>query len=324
MTNYWKNRRVCVTGAAGFIGSHVVDALVANGARVSAIVSPATDKKKIKLNLGNHLDFLQIKKVDLLDIKQVSRALKNHEIIYHFAALDGGNEYKRSHPAEIFTKNTMMTLNMLNAARIESVNKIFLMSSIEVYPQSLKGIIEETNTETSTLPFEEGYSWAKRTSEVAAMLYAYEYGMTVIIGRAGNIYGPRDYGKSDKSRVIPNFILKALSNEDIYITTSKNRKIPFLFVEDFAKIAIQLIARQKSTEIFNIVSDRYVSLNQLAELIVNSTKSTSKINFSQDEDLKDENRFFSINKLKSVINLSNTLLEKGIDKTIEHFKSDML
>lgn len=323
MNNYWKNKKVIVTGAAGFIGSHVVDGLVSKGALVTAVISPATSENKIQRNLGNNLKNIRLVKVDLLDRDKLIDAFKNHDIVYHFAAIDGGQEFKMKRPAEIFTKNIFMTLNILEAARLLEVSKVYLMSSIEVYPRTLTGTIAEADTETTTLPSTEGYAWAKRTSETAAMLYAREYGMTVIIGRAGNIYGPRDYWKSEKSRVIPNIIMKALSGEEVTLTIH-NKKIPFLYVGDFARVILELISKQNNTDIFNICSEEYVSLMQLAEIIVKLTKSSSNINLYKSKNLTEVNHFYSISKLRSGIKIRNTSLEKGLRKTIKYFHNDVL
>ena len=112
MNQFWRNRRVLVTGAAGFIGSHVVDTLVLSGAHVTATVSPRTGKISSGSNLAKAVRKITLKRVDLLDPTVWLRLIKSQEIVLHFASLDGGTKFKNEHNAEIMKVNTQLTINL--------------------------------------------------------------------------------------------------------------------------------------------------------------------------------------------------------------------
>lgn len=319
MSNFWKDKKVVVTGAAGFIGSHVVDSLASREAKVTALVSPSTDEVKVQHTLHRSMKSINIQKVDLLDRYQAYEYVSGHDFIFHFAALDGGREFKAKHPAEIFIANVSMTINMLESAKNNNVNRFLFMSSIDVYPPNKSGLIDEKEVDVSTLPIAAGYAWAKRTGEIASRLYAEQYGIGISIIRAGNIYGPRDYGVGEKARAIPSFIISAMKDEDIIIYGNGQFKKSFLYVDDFSKAALDSLEKFDVACPINVVSSHYITLEHLANLVIKKTNSKSRIKYIQNKEPNFE-KVFSNEKAKEHIGFSErTDLDTGIEETINWF-----
>lgn len=319
MINFWKNKKVLVTGASGFIGSHVCDLLVEKGASVIAVVSNNSNISKIKKNLSISQKNIKIKKVDLLNVEAVLKITKGANIILNFAARDGSATYKENNSSQIYRENTNIVLNILEAAKINKVERILLVSSIEIYSSKEKIPFKESDTHYNLDEPANGYVWSKRFTEVTAKIYSKQYGLKIAVARPGNVYGPRDYSK-EKGRVIPLFIDKALKNEDITIWGDGLSKKSFIYVSDLAVALLNLVEHSPTAEPINIAGESVTSIKNLAELIIKLTKSKSRLVFIK-TDLESLDRVANINEAKKLIKFNEKIcLEEGLIKTIDYFK----
>ena len=322
MNNFWNKKKVLITGASGFIGSHVVDYLVENGADVTVQVSRKTKPSKIKRNLSHSLKKIKIVKADLTDANSCFEITKNQSIIFNFAALDGGSIFKKEHAAEIFKTNSRITLNMLEAARVANIEKFLLVSSIEVYPKNVSrplsenyGLFKEVDKNT------DGYVRSKIFSETTAKKYSEQYGLKINIVRPGNVYGPRDY--LDKGRVIPTFIEQALNNKPITIWNNGEQKKSFIYVYDLVNAIVKLVERYEGHDPVNIAGEKYISIRDLAQLIIGLTKSKSKIINLKSKDLRTEDMLIDTKKARKIIRFKeNSSLEEGLKETINYFRME--
>lgn len=320
MRNYWKNKKVLVAGAAGFIGSHVVSELIKRHAVVTAVISPTTRRQKLQQNLPFTQDVLRIQKANLLESKKCTQIAVGQDMILNFAAMDGGTSFKRQYPAEIFVTNTQIVLNLLAAARNNSVDRLLIMSSIEVYPKSSPLPIRERYGFSQGLHKEnDGYAWSKRFSEITSKMYYDQYGTKIAIARPGNIYGPRDY--LDKGRVIPTFIKQALRNENITIWGKGTQQRSFLYVDDLTQALLQLVESYAMCDPINIASSAPIAIRDLAKLIISLTDSKSRLQFVNNDDVHVKDSIININKAKRAIHFKEyTSLSDGLQKTIDYFK----
>lgn len=320
MKSFWKNKKVLLTGAAGFIGSNVCDLLVERGAKVTAVVSNNSNISKIKKNLSLSQKYIKIKKVDLLDFETVLKVTKGADIILNFAAKDGSATYKEKNSSQIYRENTNIVLNILEAARINNVARLLLVSSIVIYSSYEKIPFKESNTHYYLDEPANGYEWSKRFTEVAAKIYVKQYGLKIAVARLGNVYGPRDYAK-EKGRVIPVFIDKALRNDDITIWGDGLSKKSFIYVSDLAHALLNLVELFPTSEPINVASKNVLSIKDLAKLIIKLTKSKSKLIFLKSE-VGVMDRVVDIKKAERVINFKEKVsLEEGLIKTINYFNS---
>lgn len=269
----WKNKKVLVTGAGGFIGKHMVTELYKKGALVTAVYS----KKNIVVEGRRGVRVLQ---GDIMENGFSTRIAENQEAIFHFAALDGGKIFKKNNAAEIYYKNTNLTANILEAARKKKVKNILLMSSIEVYQAAKSNSVNELTKLEYDFGSHEGYAWSKISSELMARLYAGQYGMNIGVVRAGNIYGSGDDDGLKKGRVIPVMFEKSLSNKDINLWGNGSQQRSFLYIDDFVESAINMIDRYPGVDPVNILSSEMIKIRELARMIIKKTGSKSRIVYS--------------------------------------------
>ncbi|MGH7203874.1 MAG: NAD-dependent epimerase/dehydratase family protein [Candidatus Levyibacteriota bacterium] len=315
MKNFWKDKKVLVTGGTGFIGSFVAKLLNEKGAIVTVTIFSNSNAAHLPKNI-------KTKKVDLTILSDCIAVTKGQEIILHFAALDGGVRFKKNHTAEIFRANLQMTMNILEASKQNKVQRILLMSSIDVYPPNNKtSVNEKDGYQHASVNHLTGYAWAKVAGEIGGTLYSEQFGLQVAIIRAGNIYGPGDYFENERARVIPNFISQALRNKDIHIMGSGEQERAFLYISDFAQAALNAVEYYAVGDPMNIAGSKYVSIKDLAKLIVKQINSRSKIILEESNIDLPKNKKISVAKAKKKLHFKEKLsLKDGLKETINYFK----
>lgn len=306
--NYWKNKKIVVTGAGGFIGHHAVNLLESKGVVVTAVLSK---KKKIKIN--RNVKYLR---GDLLDFKFCRKVVKGQDAVLHFAAMDGGKIFKAKHSAEIYRVNTGLTINILEAARLGKIERVLIMSSTEVYPPS-SSILRESDKIIYDSKTFDGYALSKISSEMLGILYQKEYGMKIAIARSGNVYGPNDIGGVEKGRVVPVFIEECLKGRDITLWGKGDQRRPFLFVDDLIEALLIMLRKHTNAEPVNIAGYQNVSIKELAQVIIKEVGSKNKIVYQKSPVKAAPLRKVSTAKAKSLGLLKNvTPLRQGIKKTV--------
>ncbi|HLD16712.1 MAG TPA: NAD-dependent epimerase/dehydratase family protein [Coxiellaceae bacterium] len=278
MTNFYTGKRVFVTGGAGFIGSHLVEMLVAQGARVTIPIREST-----RLDyLDSVRDRIQIVEADLYDSVQIERAMRGQEIIINLAAaMAYGVEYSRKHHASLFRDNMRMVINVLEAARLQRVERVLIVSSACVYPRNASvPTPEEEGMKESPEPTNGGYGWSKRMGEYLAQEYVKEYGMKIAIARPFNAYGPRNDFFRENQHVIPSLLKKILEGQNpLEVWGNGQQTRSFLYVTDFARGLLEVCESYAVGDPLNIGSDEEVTVAQLAQLLIELTGAHTSIQF---------------------------------------------
>ena len=222
--DFWKDKPVLVTGAGGFIGSHLVEMLAQQGARVRAFVryNSRGDPGLLALLPEEVLDNLEIIAGDLRDLSAVTMAMQGVDTVFHLGALIA-IPYSYKHPAEVVETNVLGTLNVLLAGQETCVRRILHTSTSEVYGTALKVPIDETHPLQGQSP----YSASKIGADKLAESFFRAYDLPVVTVRPFNTYGPRQSARA----VIPTMIIQALTQEVMYLGNLEARR-DLTFVTD--------------------------------------------------------------------------------------------
>lgn len=269
----WSGIRVLVTGADGFMGSHLTETLVNFGADVSAYVRGTTDTTvKYKLKNIAHIEkkLTSILTGNIGNPDAVKLIEKNDpQIIFHLAA-DAYVPNSFDHPLEVMETNVIGTLNVLHAAmHLNDVQQIVCTSSSEIYGSAQYVPIDEKHPLNPTSPY--------AASKVAADRYCFAYWNTyklpVAIIRPFNTYGPRH-----TYDVIPKFINLALQNKDLVIYGSGTQSRDFTYVDDMIRAFLIMGSEKKAIgEVVNFGTSKDISINEIAKRIIQLSGSTSNI-----------------------------------------------
>lgn len=258
--SYWKKKRVLVTGAGGFIGSHLTERLLAEGARVRAFLeyNPQGDAGYLNQVILSRDAGIEPFYGDIKEMETVKKAVKGIDVIFNLAALVG-IPYSYEHPQEVVDTNTLGTLNMLIAAKDEGVRKIVQTSTSEVYGTALYVPIDEKHPLQPQSP----YSASKIAADALAKSFYCSFGLPVAIIRPFNCFGPRQSLRA----VIPTIIAQALKNRVIYLGSTKPKR-DFTYVADTVSGFMRVAESPASVgEEVNIGTGRDISIGELARMI---------------------------------------------------------
>jgi NAD dependent epimerase/dehydratase len=257
----WNERRILITGAGGFIGSHLTERLVELGARVKAFVryNSRNDWGLLELIPKDKLSQVEVIMGDLRDSDATRRAGKDMDIFFHLGSLIA-IPYSYEHPREAIETNIMGTLNILNSARENSIKKVIHTSTSEVYGTAQYVPIDEKHPLQGQSP----YSASKIGADMIAESYYRSFETPVTIIRPFNTFGPRQSARA----VIPTIISQALIGEQIYLG-SLHPKRDFTYIDDVVE-AFMKVAESPSLngEVINIGSNFEESVGDIVRRVL--------------------------------------------------------
>ncbi len=322
---FFEKRVVSVTGGTGFVGSHLVEQLL------------ALDAKPIVITRGRGGNFLkhvmsriELRQCDLESYNCVREALEGTSVVLNLAARVAGLEYNSKHSATVFHQNMLIFLNVIKAAQNQQVDRFLVTSSACVYPRDCRiPTPEEDGVVGEPEPTNSGYGWAKRMEEYLGARYADEFGLSVAVARPYNAYGPRDNFDRATSHVIPALIRKAFESSDglLRVWGDGSHSRSFLYVDDFARGLLEVAARYPKADPVNLGSPEETTIRELAGLIAGLV---SKVRGSAIEPRFDPQgltgqprRSCDITKANRVLGFSaRTSLAEGLKRTVEWFAAN--
>ncbi len=306
-----------VTGGAGFIGSHLVDQLIARGCRVRVIDNLINGKKE---NISRHFSNTQFDFFhgSICDPFDVARAIENIDIVFHLACL--GVRHSLTHPFENHRINTEGTLLLLDASKKINVKKFIHCSSSEVYGTAQSVPMKESHP---TLPCTI-YGASKLAGEAYARAYCISYGLPTTVIRPFNTFGPRSHHEGDAGEMIPKSIVRVLNGENILIFGSGDQTRDFTYVEDTAKGLIMAAECPDTVgRTLNIGSNFEISMKNLANHIIRlipHTKSTIEFTANRPGDVQrlfaDPQEFIDLTGWQPTTSFADGLL-----RTVDYFKN---
>lgn len=316
--NFWKNKNVLITGGGGFIGSHLADILL----KLDANVSITIRNKDSNHDFINHvIDKIKIYYGDLRDINNCLKATAKQNVVFNLAAKVGGLEYNIKHPGSIFRDNLLVFMSILEASRINKVDRFITVSSACVYPRFCTiPTPEEDGFKDEPEPTNQGYGWAKRMEEFLSMWYRTEFEMKIAIGRPYNAYGPRDNFNPESSHVIPALIKKVLEADDsINVWGSGEQTRSFIYAADFAKGLLRL-AEVMPKETINIGADEEIKIKEVVFLIRELTNSNIKVKFDTSKPEGQPRRKCDTKKAQSILGFKAQVpFREGLKETIDWY-----
>ncbi len=278
--------RVLVTGGAGFIGSHLVDHLLAKGDHVTALDNLSTGRyPNIRHLLDNpHFRFVE---ASVLDMGRLEREVASADVVYHLAAAVGV-QLIVDRPLQSMITNIKGTENVLEAAERHRTN-ILIASTSEIYGKSQNGPFKEEDDRLLGSPrkLRWSYSTSKAVDEILAFVYYKELGLPTVVVRLFNTIGPRQVGQY--GMVVPRFVNQALRGEDLTVYGDGTQSRSFTYVGDVVTAMAKLMAAPEAEgEVFNVAGHNEITIGDLAQMVIDRTHSSSKIRFVRFEEVYGE------------------------------------
>ena len=314
-----KDKKILVTGADGFIGSHLVEALIAEGAKVRAFCYYNS------FNSWGWLDSLPkdtLSEIDVFtgDVRDpygVKKSMENIDVVFHLAALIG-IPYSYHSPETYVDTNIKGTLNILQAARELKTEKVLVTSTSEVYGSAIYTPIDEKHPRQAQSP----YSATKIGADAIAESFSRSFDLPVVTVRPFNTYGPRQSARA----VIPTVITQLLSGEEEITLGALEPTRDFVYVSDTAKGFVEIA---KADETFgkeiNIATGKEISIGSVAEKLIDIINPSARIKANEERirpKKSEVTRLLGSNE--KILNLTNWKpeysLEEGLQETIEWFK----
>ena len=308
--------RYLITGGAGFIGSHLVSKIIDNAEKIIVLDNLLTGSKK---NINKFLNSSNFQFISH-DIQYHYDPEEDIDCVIHLASCASPVAYAEN-PINTLKSGSIGTINSLGIAR--KYNSSFLLASTsEIYGDpKISPQHEEYWGNVNPVGPRSMYDESKRFAEAATQAYITEYKLNAKIVRIFNTYGPNM--KLDDGRVVTNFIVQALKNKDITVFGKGLQTRSFSYVDDTVN-GIMLASSYKEPDIFNIGNDNEITINQLAQTIIDITNTKSKIIYKdlpKDDPLQ---RKPDLSKSKELLNYEPVIgLEKGLEKTIEWVKKNI-
>jgi UDP-glucose 4-epimerase len=301
--------RILITGGAGFIGSHLCDALLLKGNQVSILDNLSTGSMK---NLSHLNSRIKVFSGDIRDRKLVESLVRDHDFIFHLAASVGVKNILEN-PVNAILTNFLGSEIVLSAAE-KFEKKILIASTSEIYGKNVSQPLSESDDRVIGTPqkLRWSYSDSKALEEALAHSLHIKNGLQVITVRFFNIVGPRQLG--NYGMVIPRFIDAALSNRPLVVFGNGHQSRTFCHVRDAVDGLVSLMSEEKCFgHVFNIGHTSEISILELARYVVDFLDSDSNIilhEYSEYypigfEDV--ERRVPNIDKIKKFVNWSPKL-----------------
>lgn len=312
--SFWDNKKILVTGGAGFLGSFVLNGLIRErNVRQENVSIPRSAN------------------IDLRIWENCIRVVKDIDIVIHLAGRGGGIGYNRKYPGMLFYDNIVMNSQLMEAARQEGVEKFVGIGTVCSYPkyaavpfkeESLwDGYPEETNA---------AYGLSKKMMLVQSQAYRQQYGFNSIHLLMVNLYGPRDNFNLESSHVIPALIRKfvdAVQNEEkevvVWGTGKASRE--FLYVEDAAEAILLATEKYNKADPVNIGAGKEITIHELVNLIGELTGFKGDIVWDTSKPDGQPRRCLDTSKAKREFGFeAKTDFREGLKRTIDWYKANVL
>jgi GDP-L-fucose synthase len=309
MHTFWQDKKLLVTGGAGFIGSFVVENLIHKR-------NVAPENIVIPRSAVN----------DLRRFDNCRKAVEGCQIVIHLAASTGGIAFSRQHPASQYYDCMLMTLHLMEAARLAGVEKFLGVGNILVYPASAPSPLEERYlNEGKVAPTHLGIGQAKRDQVLLCEMFHKEYGLNAVTVLSANTYGPRDRFDPEVSHVIPATITKCHTQPELNVWGDGKPTRDFLYVEDVAEGILLAAEKLNAPEYFvNIASGEEISIGDLVRTIARLSGFGGEVKFDVSKAGGDPRRCASGQRALELFGFrAQVSMEEGLRRTIAWYREQV-
>ncbi len=300
-------KNVLVTGGAGFIGSHLVDRLLADNHKVTVIDNFSTGRPD---NLKHCKDKIQLVEADIVNFDSIASHFEGIDIVFHMAAL-ADIVPSIVNPRNYYASNVMGTMNVVEAARLAKVKKVMYTASSSCYGIPPEGHYPTEET-TPTDP-EYPYALTKYLGEQTALHWSKVYNLPVVSLRLFNVYGPRSRTSGTYGAVFGVFLAQKLKGKPFTVVGTGEQSRDFTYVTDIAEAFVQAAYAGVENEVFNVGTGKPQSVNRLIELLGGEKTYIPKRPGEPDCTWAD------VSKIKSKLGWQSQIsFENGVEKILEH------
>lgn len=310
----YKNKRVLVTGGTGLVGSHVVEQLLEQGAVV-------------RITEHNRSNFFKDKveslKGDLLDMDFCRKCVKNMDFVFHCAALSGGLGKHLGDPLSTFYPNLIINTNIIEASRLENVERFEFTSNNSVYPTSEYPMTEDRGREGEAFPI--GFASIKRMGELQAQLYAENSEMKIAITRGGNCYGEHDKYDLNTSHAVPALIRKAVEKQDPFVVWGDGTQVrDYIHAEDLARGILLALEKYAIADPINIGTNVGTTTKDLVYMMCDVIGYQPKFIFDTTKFGGQKIKLVELSKCKEKLGFKSEIsLKEGLKRSIEWYKDNV-
>ncbi len=307
--------KIVVTGGAGFIGSHIVEHWISKNAEVHIIDNLRSGY------LSNVEIFPEaiFHKGSITDRDLVFKVLKDTDYVHHLAGFVSVPESIEK-PKECYEINVNGLINVLDASKECGIKKIVFSSSAAIYgenPISPKTVSLKPDPKSP-------YGETKLEGESLLKLYNENEGVGATSLRYFNVFGPRQDPKSQYAAAIPIFIEQALKNEQIVIYGDGEQTRDFIFVKDVVLANILAATNEKVNDVFNVASGKAITINEIARIVIDELKSSSKIVYEKERPGDIKHSLASIQETEEQLTFHPEYdLMEGLKRTIKYFRNKL-
>lgn len=309
MSNFWSDKKVVVTGGAGFLGSHVIKELESRGAK--NIIIPRSSEHDLRIK------------------EDCAKVVKGADIVIHLAANVGGIGYNREFPGTLFYDNLLMGVHMMEESRKAGVSKFVAVGTICAYPKFApvpfkeddlwNGYPEETNAP---------YGLAKKMMLVQSTAYRSQYGFNSIFLLPVNLYGPGDNFKEESSHVIPALIKKFVEAKEqnlpsvtVWGTGKATRE--FCYVKDTARGIVLATEKYDKSDPVNLGAGFEISIKDLVEKIRSLTSYSGQVIWDKTKPDGQPRRMLDTSRAKQEFGYTaETQFDQGLVETIAWYQQN--
>lgn len=307
--DFWADKKILVTGGAGFLGAFIVEKLV--------------QEKSVK---PENIRVTRSSELDLRKMENCEKAVKGIDVVIHLAARVGGIGFNQKNPATLFYDNVMMGVQMMEAARKAGVQKFVALGTVCAYPKFTpvpfieenlwNGYPEETNAP---------YGIAKKIMLVQAQAYRTQYGFDAIYLLPVNLYGPKDNFDPESSHVIPALIKKMVDAKiagvaEVVVWGTGKASREFLYVEDAAEGIILAAEKYDKPNPVNLGVGKEITIADLVNLIAKLSGYEGRIVWDRSKPDGQPRRCLDTTRARNEFGfVAKTTFETGLKKTIDWY-----